>query len=315
MGIKNVLIKGFFAVTALFLSAFFGCKGLGGTSPDVGKTAPTVTLGIEMVRIEGGTFMMGSPESEASRFNSGSSFSRNEFPQHEVTLAGFYMSRTEITQAQYEAVMGTNPSYFTEAKGRAPAAGETDARRPVEFVSWYDAIVFCNKLSMSEGLNTAYSIGGKIDPDEWGSVPKSDNAAWDGVVIIKDSNGYRLPTEAQWEYACRAGTTTSWHDSEKRREAEPSEYEWYAYNSRSKTHEVGKKLPNAWGLHEMTGNVREWCWDWYGAYPQRAYPKNCVNDHKVVEIPRERKWSWHEKNKKRKKILSTSCLIISISRG
>ena len=158
--------------------------------------------------IPAGTFLMGSPKGEQERCD-------DEGPQHEVTLSRpFYMGVYPVTQAQYKAVMRKAPSNF---KGKD---------RPVESVSWDDALAFCEELSAETGKKVV------------------------------------LPTEAQWEYACRAGTTTkySFGDSESRLDL----YGWYDGTSGEGTHPVGQKKPNPWGLYDMHGNVWEWCADWYG---------------------------------------------------
>ena len=182
------------------------------------KSSPSsLTLGLgkgvtmKLVRIRPGRFIMGSPDSEQGRGG-------NEGPQHEVLITKpFYMGVTEVTQAQYEAVMATNPS---QRKGPT---------NPVENVTWNDATEFCRKLSGKTGKT------------------------------------FRLPTEAEWEYACRAGTNTrfSFGDSE----SALGDYAWHKGNSAGTTHPVGRKKPNAWGLYDMNGNVWECCADWYGSYP------------------------------------------------
>jgi formylglycine-generating enzyme required for sulfatase activity len=228
-----------------------------------------------MVWIPAGTFMMGSPTTEANRHT-------NE-TQHQVTLTqGFYMGKYPVTQAQYEAVMGTNPSYFM-----TPVAPETStANRPVEQVIWYDAIVFCNKLSMQEGLSPAYRINGSTDPADWGTMPTNFNdparVTWDAVEIVAGSNGYRLPTDAQWEYACRAGTwgdnywvfnwgTNYINDTRANYRANTLDtFNKVRGTNLQRTTRVGSYAPNAWGLYDMHGNVWEWCWDWYGTYASGA---------------------------------------------
>jgi len=238
--IKMMVIINLAMIICLSMAA---CK----SSDDSGDIAITIDITIDMVQIPGGSFEMGSNRSY-------------EGPVHTVTLSGFYMGKYEVTQEQWAAVMGSNPSYFTSS----PVSGEVQSKRPVEQVSWYDTLVFCNKLSMAKGLSPAYRISGSTDPAVWGTVPTSSNSTWDAVVIVADSNGYRLPTEAQWEYAARGGNGS------------PESYflegyiAWYSHNSDSKTHEVGKKAPNGLGLYDMIGNVIEMCWDWMGSYSSGA---------------------------------------------
>ena len=182
----------------------------------------------DLVRIGGGTFIMGSPADERGRTGS-------EVPQHQVTVSSFYISKYEVTQAEYQEIMGINPSHN---KG---------ANLPVEQVSWLDAVEYCNKRSVKEGLTPAYTING-------------NNVSWE-----RAANGYRLPTEAEGEYACRAGTQTPFYSGTSVEEAG-----WYTGNSGGKTHPVGEKQPNSWGLYDMHGNVLEWCWDWLGDYSAQA---------------------------------------------
>ena len=175
-------------------------------------------LKLPLVRIEPGSFVMGTPKSEVHR-------DRDERP-HKVTLTEpYYLGATEVTQSQYDMIMGDNPSHF---KGDD---------RPVESVSWEDAVEFCRRLTERERRA--------------GRLPEGQE--------------YRLPTEAEWEYACRAGSRTAYCFGNDTRAL--SGYAWFQHTSRRRTHDVGQKRSNAWGLYDMHGNVYEWCSDWYGDYP------------------------------------------------
>ena len=185
----------------------------------------TNSIGMKLVLISKGTFMMGSPESEEGR--------RENETQHEVTISNdYYLGAYEVTQTQYQTVIGNNPSCYQGA-----LVGNQNADLPVENVSLDDAVEFCKKLS---------------------ELPEEKKA---GRV-------YHLPTEAQWEYACRAGSKTIYSFDDE--EGLLPEYGWFKRNSSQRTHTVGLLEPNAWGLYDMHGNVWEWCSDWYGEYPKGA---------------------------------------------
>ena len=158
----------------------------------------------------------------------------------------YCMGVTEVTQAQYEAVMGENPSRF---KG---------ADLPVESISWYDAVYFCNKLSLSAGYVPVYAVNGETDITKWAYVPHTGHSIGGTVTQNAGADGFRLPTEAEWEYAARAGQDCRFAGSD-----ELDEVGWYVGNSGGTTHPVARRKANGWGLYDMSGNVWEWVWDPY----------------------------------------------------
>jgi formylglycine-generating enzyme required for sulfatase activity len=207
--------------------------------------------GMTLVRVDQGSFEMGSPDWLGND---------DEHPRHLSRIEEFYVGQHEVTQGEYAKVMGTNPSNF-----------KTDPNHPVDGVEWLEALEFCNQLSEREGLDSYYSINEVREkfPSNIGGLEflfLSDKSS----VIIPDhsGDGYRLLTEAEWEYACRAGNAGMYCFGDSK--AKLDDYAWFAENSGSKTHAVGLKLPNAWGLYDMHGNVSEWCWDEPVSSPERA---------------------------------------------
>jgi formylglycine-generating enzyme required for sulfatase activity len=222
-------------------------------------------------------FLMGSPE----KYTDGLA---DEKPQHKVQISRpFYLGIYEVTQADYRAVTGRNPSWFCAAGGgKELVAGQSTDRFPVESVSWLQAVKFCNALSDKEGVKRFYVVeSATVSVPDW------------------SANGYRLPTEAEWEYACRAGSLTRWffgddYAADKGRDhawitntsgfgelSNPPDLmatfkgDWQKYMNElerlgCRTHPVGEKRANAYGLYDMHGNIREWCWDWFAA----AYYQN-----------------------------------------
>ncbi|MBQ3922388.1 MAG: SUMF1/EgtB/PvdO family nonheme iron enzyme, partial [Spirochaetales bacterium] len=181
-----------------------------------------------------------------------------------VTLGKYAIGKYEVTQQLYKAVMGSNPSSF-ERSTRLDTGETNYLLRPVEQVSWYDAIVFCNKVSLMMGKTRCYKLSDGTYPEDLSTIPSTNNKKWDNAICDWTADGYRLPTECEWECAARGGTYsagTPWTYPYSGSDM-PQLFAWYNTNSSSHTWEVGLKYPNSLGLYDMSGNVWEMCWDNY----------------------------------------------------
>ena len=213
-----------------------GCPSGNNNGPVPGETR--TFDGIEFQWCPSGTYVMGSPQGEEGH--------DSDETQHQVTIShGFWLGKYEVTQSQWESVMGSNPSLFP------------GANRPVEAVSWEDVQDFIAALNTGKG----------------------------------GAAEYRLPTESEWEYACRAGTTSRFYWGEDSDETTIDSHAWYNGNSSAETHAVGEKLPNVWGLYDISGNVFEWCQDRYGPYPSGPVTDPQGPSSGILRVARGGSWA------------------------
>ena len=205
------------------------------------KENQNINLTPDMIFVEGGTFNMGCNNQE-----------RNERPVHQVSIKDFYISNHLVSQQEYMSLMNNNPSYFE------------DNNNPVESISWYNAIEYCNRKSVLDNLTPCYTLNGVDDVSRWDTKLEK----WDNIFCNISVNGYRLPTEEEWEYAARGGKKLSANNYLYSGSNDINSVAFYYVNSNDSTHNIMQLQPNELGIYDMSGNVSEWCWDWFYKYTE-----------------------------------------------
>ena len=267
-----------------------GNESTTGSSGGSGNSSGAGNSGVSFVKVKGTTITGNESWTPSSSvFVSGRS----------ITIPDMYVCDHEVTRGEFKEVMGTDPSIAgAYDKDGNELTGDDVLNNPVNYVNWYAAIAYCNKLSLKENLTPCYSVSGVTDWESlaYSSIPTSSNSTWDELTYDKEADGYRLPTEAEWEWLARGGENYTYAGSNT-----VDDVAWYN-SSNTGTREVKTKQANGYGLYDMSGNVEEWCYDWYNdtvssstADTGASSGSNRVQDAKLTEFCKQnsRGGSWN----------------------